>query len=75
MQAPPEPMQLPLDECMQNTTWDRAAETAQLWPSGRSPSPVRPVDKIAQHMGTTPVRLAPFTGQVDATWETAWAKK
>jgi hypothetical protein len=27
MQAPPEPMQLPLDRCMQNTTWNRAAVT------------------------------------------------
>jgi hypothetical protein len=27
------------------------------------------VDKIAQHLGTTPGRLVPFTGQADATWE------
>jgi hypothetical protein len=33
-----------------------------------SPSPVRLVDKIAQHHGTTPVRLVPFTGQADATF-------
>jgi hypothetical protein len=25
------------------------------------------VDKIAQHLGTTPVRTVPFTGQADAT--------
>jgi hypothetical protein len=25
MQAPPEPMQLPLDERIQNTTWNKAA--------------------------------------------------
>jgi hypothetical protein len=43
--------------------------------SDRSPSLVRPVDKIAQHLGITPVRLVPFTGQADATWETARAQK
>jgi hypothetical protein len=41
MQAPPEPMQLPLDECMQNTTWNKAAATPQL-------SPVRPVTTTGQ---------------------------
>jgi hypothetical protein len=40
-----------------------------------SPSAVRPVDKIAQHLGTTPVRPVPFTGQAGATWETARAQK
>jgi hypothetical protein len=33
------------------------------------------VYKIAQHLGTTPVTLVPFTGQADATWETARAQK
>jgi hypothetical protein len=68
MQDPPEPMQLPLDECMQTTSWNRAATSAQL-------SPVRPVDKIAQHLGITPVRPGPLTGPADATWETARAQK
>jgi hypothetical protein len=43
--------------------------------SDRSPSQVRPVDKIAQHLGTTPVRTVPLTGQADATRETARAQK
>jgi hypothetical protein len=30
MQAPPEPMQLPLDECMQTTSRNRAAASALL---------------------------------------------
>jgi hypothetical protein len=68
MQDPPEPMQLPLDECMQTTSWNRAATSAQL-------SLVRPVDKIAQHLGITPVRPGPLTGPADATWETARAQK
>jgi hypothetical protein len=61
-------MQLHMDESMQNTTWNRAAATAQLWP-------VRQVGKIAQHLGTTPVRPVPLSGQADASWETAWAQK
>jgi hypothetical protein len=32
MQAPPGPMQLPLDEYMWTTSWKREATTAQLWP-------------------------------------------
>jgi hypothetical protein len=31
--------------------------------------------KIAQHLGTTPVRPVPTIGQTDATWETARAQK
>jgi hypothetical protein len=31
--------------------------------SDRSPSPVRPVGKITQHLGTTPVRPVPSIGQ------------
>jgi hypothetical protein len=71
MQAPPEPMQLPLDECMQ-ITWRKTEQLHQLSfdRSDQSPSPVRPVGKIAQHLGTTPVGPVPFTGQADATWET-----
>jgi hypothetical protein len=61
MQAPPEPMQLPLDEYMRNTTWNRAVATAQLWP----------VTLTNQNGGQD--RLAP--GQADATLETTRAKK
>jgi hypothetical protein len=39
--------------------------------SDQSTSLVRLVDKIAQHMGTTPVRPVPLIGQIDTTWETA----
>jgi hypothetical protein len=35
--------------------------------SDRSTSPVIPVDKITQHLGTTPVRPVYLTGQADAT--------
>jgi hypothetical protein len=41
MQAPPELVQLPVDECMQDTTWKRAAATAQPWPV----RPVTPTDQ------------------------------
>jgi hypothetical protein len=68
MQDPPKPMHLPLDECMRTTSWNRAVAIAQLWL-------VRPVDKIAQHLGTTPVRPVPIAGQADATWETARTQK
>jgi hypothetical protein len=73
---------LPLNQC--NSPWTNACkpphETEQLHPlsshrSDRSPSPVRPVYKIAHHLRTTPVRPVPLTGQADATWETAWAQK
>jgi hypothetical protein len=47
MQAPCEPMQLPLDECMQTTSQNKPAASALLWP-------VRPVNGIdqtgAQHL-------------------------
>jgi hypothetical protein len=33
------------------------------------------VDKIAQHLGATPVKPVPLTSQVDATWETVKAQK
>jgi hypothetical protein len=33
------------------------------------------MDKIVQHLGTTPVRLVPLTDQADATWKTAGAQK
>jgi hypothetical protein len=58
---PPEPMQLPLDECMQNTTWNRAAAAAQPWP-------VRPVNTTVQtgvqHVHRTST-LAGQTGDLD----------
>jgi hypothetical protein len=33
------------------------------------------MDKIAQHLRTTPVRPVPLIGQDDATWEIARAQK
>jgi hypothetical protein len=71
---------LALNQC--NSPWMNACEppheTEQLHQhsshrSDRSPSPVRPVDKIAQYLGNTPVRPVPLTGQADATWATARA--
>jgi hypothetical protein len=59
---------LPLNQC--NSPWTNSCkplhETEQLQQlnfdrSDRSPSLVRPVDKIAQHLGTTSVRLVPLT--------------
>jgi hypothetical protein len=68
-------MQLPLDECMQTTS--QTEQLLQLCSdrSDWSTSPVRPVDKITQYLGTTPVRPVHLTGQADATWETARAQK
>jgi hypothetical protein len=72
---------LPLNQC--NSPWTNACKTPletgqleQLSPdrSDRSPSLVRPVGKIAQHLGTTPVKLMPSISQTDATWETARAQ-
>jgi hypothetical protein len=61
MQAPPEPMQLPLNECMQDTTWNRAAATTHL-------SPVRPATTTgqtgAQHVHRTST-LTCQTGNLD----------
>jgi hypothetical protein len=76
MQASPEPLQLPLDECMQNHLM-KTEQLQQLCSdrSDRSPSPVRPVGKIAQHLEPAPVRPVPSIGQTDATWETARAQK
>jgi hypothetical protein len=66
MQAPLEPMQLPLDECMQNTIWNKAAATTQPWP-------VRPVNTTGQtvrnmwtRLGLWPVRSVTSTGQTGA---------
>jgi hypothetical protein len=65
---------LPLNQC--NSPWTNACkpldenrELHQLSSdrSDQSPSPVRPVGKIAQHLRTTPVRPMPFTGQADAS--------
>jgi hypothetical protein len=72
----------PLNQCNYPCTnaCERPHETEQLRQlsshrSDRSPSPVRPVDNIAQHLGTTPVRPVPSIGQTDATWETTRAQK
>jgi hypothetical protein len=56
MQAPPEPMHLPLDECMQDTTWNRAAATTQ-------PKPVRPVNTTGQTGVQHVNRINTQTGQ------------
>jgi hypothetical protein len=56
MQAPPETKQLPLDECMQNTTWNRAAATTQPWS-------VRPVDSTSQTGVQHVNRTSTLTGQ------------
>jgi hypothetical protein len=68
-------MKLPLDECMRNATWNRAAATAQLWL-------VRPVTLTGQTGGQDRPAPGNYTGQTgaphrqaDATWETAWAQK
>jgi hypothetical protein len=67
-------MQLPLDECMQTTSQTEQLLQVFYDRSDRSNSPARPVDKIAQHLGTTPVRPVYLTGQADATWKTAQAQ-
>jgi hypothetical protein len=73
---------LPQNQC--NSPWTNACEPPhekeQLHQlsshrSDWSPSPVRPVDKIAEHLRTTLVRPVALTGQADATWETARAQK
>jgi hypothetical protein len=75
-------MQAPLNQCnspgqMHTNHLKKTEQLHQLSSdqSDRSPSPVRPVGKIAQHLGTTPVRPVPSIGQTDATWETARAQK
>jgi hypothetical protein len=50
---------------------NRAAPSALLWPVVLTG---RPVDKIIQDLGTTPVRPVSLTGQVGATWEIARAQ-
>jgi hypothetical protein len=67
MQAPPEPMQLPLDECMQNHLNNRSAASALLWP-------VRPVHLTGQTGGQDRPAPGTYTSQTDATWETARAQ-
>jgi hypothetical protein len=65
MQAPPEPMQLPLDESMQPFEENRAAASAQLWP-------VRLVTTTgqtgAQHMN----RASTLTDQTGALDRSDW---
>jgi hypothetical protein len=57
MKAPPVPMQLPLDECMQDTTWNSVAATAQPWP-------VRPVNTTGQTGVQHVNRANTVTGQI-----------
>jgi hypothetical protein len=59
MRAPPEPMQLPLDECMWTTSWKRAATTAQLWP-------VRPVTITGQTSEKDRAATGNYAGQTGA---------
>jgi hypothetical protein len=65
MQAPPEPMQLPLDECMWTTSRNRATATAQL-------RLVRPANTTgqtgAQHMN----RTSTLTGQTGDLRRSDW---
>jgi hypothetical protein len=56
MQTAPEPMQLPLDERKQKTTWNKVAATTQL-------SPVRPVNTTGQTGMQHVNRTSTLTGQ------------
>jgi hypothetical protein len=58
----------PLGRMHANHFANRAAALALLWP-------VRPVDKIAQQLGTTSARPVHPTGQTGATWETTRSQK
>jgi hypothetical protein len=69
MQTPPEPVQLPLDECMQNSSQNRAASPALLSPvrpvhlTGQTSAPDhRDLDTRTGQTGVSPVRLM-------TTWE------
>jgi hypothetical protein len=73
MQAPPEPMQLPLDECMQTFSQNRIVVPAQFWI--QYTSPVRPVHHIAQVLTPTLVRTVPSTSQADDHLGTTRAHK
>jgi hypothetical protein len=66
MQAPPEPMQLPLDECMQ-TTWKHGrCNNFSLHRSDRSAPPDRPVPNMCTGPALWPVRLVTSTSQTGA---------
>jgi hypothetical protein len=66
MQAPPEPMHLPLEECMQ-TTWKQGScnKFSSHW-SDRSPPLVRPVLNMCTVPALWPVRPVTSTGQTGA---------
>jgi hypothetical protein len=75
MQTPPEPMQLPLDECMRTTSQNRAATSAFLWP-GQTDQP-HWSDRCARSPSIwklTPVRTVEDTSQADDHLETARAQ-
>jgi hypothetical protein len=59
MQAPPEPMHLPLDECMQ-TSWKQGS--CCNFSSHRSSPPVRPVPKMCTGPALRPVTPTGQTG-------------
>jgi hypothetical protein len=59
MQAPLEPMKLPLDECMRTTSWNGAAASAQL-------SPVKPVTLVGQTDGQDFPAPRNYTSQTGA---------
>jgi hypothetical protein len=66
MQAPPEPMHLPLDECMQ-TSWKRGScSKFSSHRSDWSSPPVGPVPKMCIGSTLTPVRPVTTTGQTGA---------
>jgi hypothetical protein len=66
MQAPPEPMHLPLDECMQTTWKQGSCNNFSSHRSDRSPPPVRPVPNMCTERALWPVRPVTSTGQTGA---------
>jgi hypothetical protein len=65
MQAPPEPMQLPLEECMQTTSQNRAVVSTLLWP-------VRPVHHTDQTGGQDRPHLGTHTSQTSGWHRLGW---
>jgi hypothetical protein len=66
MQAPPEPMHLPLDECMQTSWKQGSCSNFSSQRSDRSSPPVRPVPNMCTGPALTPVRPVTLTGQTGA---------
>jgi hypothetical protein len=66
MQAPLEPMHLPLDECMQTSWKQGSCSNFSSHRSDRSSPPVRPVPKMCTGSALTPVRPVLLTGQTGA---------